>query len=88
MVASVKSPFRTFLMPNRKRRALDRAARRVAAAIHCGAAQKTVRSRNTQDHDIKSAVFLLFVFFTEKPETRLYFVQFSIPLRHGCTTAT
>ena len=46
------------------------------------------KSRNTQDNDINSPVFPLFVVFTEQPETRLYFVQFSIPLRHGCTTTT
>jgi hypothetical protein len=43
---------------------------------------------NTQDHDINSPVFPLFVVVMEQPETRLYFVQFSIPLRHGYTTAT
>jgi hypothetical protein len=46
------------------------------------------KSWNTQDHDISNPVFPLFVVFTEQPETRLYFVQFSIPLRDGCTTAT
>jgi hypothetical protein len=63
-------------------------AQSVFFADHSRVTTTTPKNRNTQDPDINNPVFPLFVVFTEQPETRLYFVQFSVPLRHGCTTAT
>jgi hypothetical protein len=44
------------------------------------------QSRNTEDNDIMGPVFPLLVVCTSQPETRLFFVLFAVPLRHGCTT--